>query len=679
MKAQEEFPPELERQIVGERLTFAYENLSFAFVAATAALSLFAAVGDNADLLGLATPLAFLSVAFFWVKNVKVSAAAGNVPVRISALIFLPWLVFLAATSVFSAAFPQRAEFAFAMNVVPLLALFVAEQQSRSDGKQVALLAFLLVGSGIEFCAELFAKYFGADSDSVGADVLATIGVGANVTAGICVLFVALALLLRRGIPGWARAICFYCVFVAIAAILAIGDFASWIAVCVGAIALSFFAVKNLTRRIAGIVVAVCAMVIYPLACDNELPVLLKIDPPANANFAGENFSGFGEYEIPKAALEIFAESPVLGAGSGAFPEEFQRHVAASQWQIRPENAANLYLNILAENGALGFVLLFAPLAWLFWRGARMCAKAPWREKDESRRSRLSGTRAALSPALACGSAFVAYFLLAFPPVSVGTFVVLGVFGGVVLRELHIGKFARTPALLRPRFAIVAGVIVVAAMMSLVLPSVLARMEFCKGERELAAFMEHAFSKEQVSEFVAAPGETDPAKEHFLKAVSLRNNDADSWVALAQVYALSANLIPSEAVKFSKLIGIAADNALAAAPNFPNALFWKAVAQALAGDNDAALETLKRVEALAAKNAPLMLQVAELHRLISPVGGDALRIYEWLNAVFPESPYIEQERALMELFREKSNSAAGDNNPDDNGGGNNAPSGMFEI
>ncbi len=646
MRAQDEFPLELQQKMLDEKIPLATERLSLASLAVTVALGSFVDCG-HIELLSFALVLAFLSFAFFWTKTMRLRGTV-DVPVFFSSVLFIPWVLFLLASAIFSGMFPVRAEFSFAINLIPLLVLFVAEQQSRSSGEQTALLGFLFIGVCLEFFAEIFEKYLSADH-AIAA------GVRESALVEICVLFATVALFLRREVPLWVRIVCFYCGVGALAAIVMCGEFSSLIALCVGVVVLAVFAIKNLLWRVATVVAFVCVAAISPLFIEPEIPVLQKISPLENTEFQGESSSTASEFELPKIALEIFTESPVFGSGSGTFPEEFQKRVRASQWQIRPANAGNLYLNVLAENGLLGFILLFAPIAWIFLCGIKECVRSPWLEGGGPHRLRLSGTRTAIAPALGCGSALAAYFLLAFPPIGLGAFVFLAVFGGIVLHELRWGKFSKTLSVVsvsRRRVLTVLSILFSAIVVAVLLPCVLARIEFSKGMEGLSVLLEHGLFKNTSRGPVYSPKDLEAAKKHFLYAVTLRGNDADSWTALAQVYALSANSYPDEITKFSELVGVSADNALKFAPASTKALLWKAVSQALTGDDSGARKTLHRTETIAPKNAPLMMQIADVYRMVSPESEEAARICDWLGKVFPESEYVKQKRALTELFRE---------------------------
>lgn len=657
MRTQDEFLSERPRNtdevaILDERISLATERLSLTCLAATVALAFFADCGHT-ELFSAALVFAFLSFAFFWTKTTRLRGTV-SVLVLFSSVIFVPWVLFLLVGAIFSGTFPMRAEFSLAMNLIPLLVVFVAEQQSRGRGEQTSLLGFVCVAVCVEFFAEIFVKYLSPDH-------VATIGAHESVLVEICVLFVTVALFLRREVPLWARMVCFYCALGALAAIIMCGDFSSLIALCAGVAVLALFAIKNSLLRFATVAAIICAVAVSPLFIEPEIPVLQNISPPESTEFQGapameQTSSAVSGFELPKIALEIFTESPIFGVGSGTFPEEFQKRVSASQWQVRPANAGNLYLNVLAENGLFGAILLFAPIAWIFVCGIKACVQSPWQEiGGPHHRLRLSETRAVLAPALSCGSALAIYFLLAFPPVGLGAFVVLAVFGGIILRELRWEKFSKTlppVSVSRRRVLTALSTLFSALVAAVLLPCVLARTEFSKGMDGLSVFLEQGLFKNTSYIPSDSPKDLEAVKEHFLYALALRGNDADSWTALAQVYALSANFHPEDVTKFSELIGVSADNALKFAPDFPTALLWKAVAQVLAGNDYAASETLRRAEAIAPKNAPLMLQISEVYRMISPESEEPLRICDWLGKVFPESEYVKQKRALTELFRE---------------------------
>ncbi len=637
MDAAKEFSPKVLAEILEMKTDSAARFFTFFAVAAVIALAFFAQSQNSPELLQFAFSCAFVAVIFLWIQNFR--AAKFGVPVFFSSLIFAPWLAFLFAETLFASAFPLRAEFTFALNLIPFFVLFVAEQQSRTEKFQSKILGLVLVGIIAAFCAEIL-EFF-VDENFAGTPSSA---------AGICTFFVSGALILNRKISTKIRALCLYAAISAGTAIFCFRDFSAWIALCAGTAILAFFVVRSTNRRILAVAAAICAGAISPIFIEPDVPVLKKIAPEVEAEAALEKEKS--EAWLPKIALEILSENKIFGAGTGTFPENFQQRVPDKNWQIRPENSSSFYLTILAENGILGAILLFVPAAWIFLKTAKNCAQT-----SVSPRQKLPERRTNLASALGIFTAFAIYFALSFPPQSVGIFCVLAVFAGIALRENRAEKFVKIlscPSKKSQNRGIAISILVPAAAACLLFPSVLATAEFSAGTTKIRGAFEDIFSEK-----IDTPNFDDfdkiaAAKTHFLRAVSLKKNDADSWNFLAKIYAAEANFRPNEAEKFSKLFGNAAENSLKNVPNFVPALVSKAASQNVLGDSAGALETLKIAENCAGKNAPVLFRIAEIHRRISPESEDAMRIFKWLNSAFPKSARIEQERALTELFRSES-------------------------
>jgi O-antigen ligase len=69
-------------------------------------------------------------------------------------------------------------------------------------------------------------------------------------------------------------------------------------------------------------------------------------------------------------AAQMFLQNPIIGVGT----MNFQELLSDSGWQLTLANTHNLYLQVLSENGMVGFLLAAGPFLWLahrFWRRRR--------------------------------------------------------------------------------------------------------------------------------------------------------------------------------------------------------------------------------------------------------------------------------------------------------------------
>jgi O-antigen ligase len=109
------------------------------------------------------------------------------------------------------------------------------------------------------------------------------------------------------------------------------------------------------------------------------------------------DFSSAGRDDFWRVALDAFGEKPVLGHGAGTYEFSWEQHRSIN----RPvHDAHSLYLEALAELGALGGLLVLALVGTLLWTGF-----AAWRAAPHPQRERYAALLAAML-AFAVGAAF---------------------------------------------------------------------------------------------------------------------------------------------------------------------------------------------------------------------------------------------------------------------------------
>ena len=92
-----------------------------------------------------------------------------------------------------------------------------------------------------------------------------------------------------------------------------------------------------------------------------------------------------------KAALQIFAQHPLLGSGAGSYNDVFEKF-RPDNWQHLPRYAHNDYLNTLSDLGLLGFLLLFTPAGYIAWLGYRHWRLLPYLAVPRGERRRVMPT-----------------------------------------------------------------------------------------------------------------------------------------------------------------------------------------------------------------------------------------------------------------------------------------------
>ena len=158
------------------------------------------------------------------------------------------------------------------------------------------------------------------------------------------VLLVTIALTLSRG------------------AIVGLGLAALWAALHNRAI------VKGLVAAIAGVALLGAVM----LAVDSKW-----VGDRLNAKTAVADENWVSRQALWRAAIDMFQEEPILGVGTGLYPHRAAEFVHDEPWHIVEPVAHNAYLEVLAEDGAIGLILfvVFIGGSWLTLVRARRAAR----------------------------------------------------------------------------------------------------------------------------------------------------------------------------------------------------------------------------------------------------------------------------------------------------------------
>jgi O-antigen ligase len=179
----------------------------------------------------------------------------------------------------------------------------------------------------------------------------------------ILALSVFMAVYLGANSTGWRRALYLLEPLVATPAIVLTGSRGATLALAAGFAALVVNSGALFPRRKAAIVAAALAAV--TIAAVSAPPAVWK-----RLSTIGDEVSHGGTLNartmIWQAGLDSFRESPVAGAGSGAYGRSVSKQIggtAGLDWV-----AHNTFLSVLVETGAIGFAL-FAGVALSMWLG----------------------------------------------------------------------------------------------------------------------------------------------------------------------------------------------------------------------------------------------------------------------------------------------------------------------
>jgi O-antigen ligase len=110
--------------------------------------------------------------------------------------------------------------------------------------------------------------------------------------------------------------------------------------------------------------------------------VLVAVDSPwvndrlhAKTAVADENWAS--REALWRGAIDMFQEQPLLGVGTGLYPHRAAEFVRGEPWGIVEPVAHNAYLEVLAEDGAVGLTLfvVFIAGSWIILVRARRAAR----------------------------------------------------------------------------------------------------------------------------------------------------------------------------------------------------------------------------------------------------------------------------------------------------------------
>lgn len=646
---------QLHRKFIGTLRFFFYSALAGMFC-----ISFFSDGGNDARW------LPFFLLSAFITLNCEMLATAKRLGrgalVSTGFLIFLPWIVFQAINALFLSPFPHDAMLILGINFAPLILFFIAQQQSRSSGTQGQLLAatliLLLAGAitGIAYEIYQYKDFSGSLTTKIFSGFLSD--PAATGGASVLVVFASLALMLRRGSSSRSHLVSIYCGVVALCLILLTRNTAVWLSALAGGIVFSaLFLRKKATRSILVVLLA-CGIAVAPIF--SEMPFSV---PAATADVLAtgtETSDNIPDAEAPsrlglqKTALKIFSENPVLGAGTASFKSEF-RKIAEPQWQLNPETSNNLYTWVLAENGLIGFLLLFVPAGFVVYRGVRVCLaiphdhkQAPARPHGDDTKFHNSNTRSLLASLLggiaACGVLVGLDYSPSFLPVILG----IAVFGGIVAHETAPAGFGKIVTWHgnRRKAAFATAVLLPAAIFSVFVPASYSAAQCETGKRLIAPFLQNFYERYVFSDQKLNSSETEHA---LLSAVAASGNNAEAWIALAQLYTLSAYSSPEHIRPLANAIDHAATRACAAAPELTEARLFKAIAEILLGNKKSAQENLEEVDRLAPNDLPILFQVADAYRMLSEDRAPPKNILKRLTSIAPNAPRVRQMNSIADL------------------------------
>ena len=579
---------------------------------------------------------------------------------------FLPWMALLAADMFWFSGTPWRAQYAFCVNMLPLMAFFVSIHVSRTKRSRwwlIALTAMLTLISGLsEFLkpgeeAQLALESGGGLASTV-REIFSTFGCRAGIGAVLLLAFFAMALLVvSPRFKLWAR---LFGLYMAILFLLGIA-FTRHVGVYAGLVAGGVLAVWLLVRRrptrvVLWCVLAVLAPVLFYFSDKNVgCFKTVEISPEIRKNFTEEELGTGTRYLLPHAAWEMFKKAPVLGVGGGCFTDAFEQY-RTPQWQTNPKTAGSLYLTVLAEHGIVGLVLFIAPLGLMLFFGVRACRRLPWYADTERAALRrkmgiidlgsLPEERIALA-GMICGLLSVGVlFAIDYPRNIPGVSVSCGIFGGIAGLLLSAAR-QRVIIFSGPRRHVLLPVafLVPVLLLSVFLPTFRAEAEYQKGLLVLKPFyssQETGLPEEQ-SDF----SDLAKAERHLRSALRKAPEHGDAWNALSAKYIFDCQRDPMNVAEYAAFLRTTSARALSCSDLLPQSYRMRATAEMMVGDFSAVEKSLARAVEAAPFNAPHLLMCAEIYSAFPQGVAKASPLLDRLAYILPKSQYIERMRALI--------------------------------
>lgn len=659
MQPDTEFSTQFERDQLHRKFIRTIRYFFYVALSGIFGLAFFSDGGNDARTLPFFLLAAFIALCCEMLATAK-RLGRGTL-LSAGAFLFLPWLGLQAAEALFLSPFPGDAESTLWMNCVPFLLFFIALHCSRSNGAQTRLLAgtliLLLAGTiaGIAYQINLSEDFSGSLAMKIFAGYLSDPAAAGGVA--ILIFFASLVLAFRRGTDSRKRMFAVYTALLALCLILLTRNTAVWLSALAGTLVFTSLQIRKKTARAAVVVLLACGIAVAPIFSEMPFETPPEIASVQKAESAeAENIPS--RTGLQKIAISCFSKSPIFGAGTASFGSEF-RKIAPPQWQVFPETSNNLYTFVLAENGFVGFALLFVPAGFIFFRAARVCLAIPRGKhvplsQDNGERIHNANTRSLLAGLLGGIAASAVLVALDFSPSFLPVILGISIFGGIVMHESAPAKFSKicTWTGARRKAAFASAILLPAGLFALALPAIYSASQCEIGERAIAPFLQNFYGNANLQ---ADKFDFTEIEKPLLAALSAQPENAKARIALARLYMLAAYSAPESISALARAMNSAAREAIAAAPELAEAHLYNAISEILLGEKNAARQSLARAESLAPNDLPLLFQIAEAARMLSPQKTPPEAVLERLTQIAPSSPRVRQMNSVVDLTSQSQN------------------------
>ena len=632
-----------------ERYIKTNRRLSFFSFAVAFLLSLLSVHSNGAEFFTyayVALAGALMTLGFYLTKVI-----AYGVRFRLQGLIFLPWLIFL-LLEVFCGNAPWETAQTLYQNLFVFFGFFFAMQCARSDNSQFQLLATCVAVAVLTITGGIFYRLYYTTEATVGNTILGFFNSAEQLTLlSLFIFFASLVLVLYPRTNTALKLLGIYSALFAVALIFGLGDMAAIMAFFAGTIVLIAFFVRKKILKPVLILSCVIGFFLTPKFTDFDALVFCD-DRASSVSVPAENVPATrplidSNLAFPRAALNIFKAHPIFGSGTGTFGEQYANYAPAdAKATCVPKTCGSLPLQLLAENGLAGTLLLLVPALGLLIFGIKKISHTKFFDDSEDARAfemrqrPLTAERVLTTCAAAGLVAFCVVVSFSYEITLAGLFLPFAIFAGTLFREaLPHRRVARrsVPAWEeRTRRAL-----------SLLLPIGLVLFAFPITQSSALTYRADNLLRPYchfVGQKNVLPANVDnlyAAHELYLFALGASNGEnLRAWQGLTKTYLAFCNYNPQRLNYYLAHVQECVHQQMIRAPQSANVQWQKGLSQVLCGNAEEAKSYLQTAQNLAPRDIALLMNLGEAWRKISITSPEAKSIYQTLHERFPNNETI---------------------------------------
>lgn len=562
-------------------------------------------------------------------------------------LLFVPWLAWGVLDWTFFSPKPWQAETGLIVNCMAFIAFSVSLHHYRSPllkwmiGGLIAAFVVLMTGLALGIEVHLLDWLKGrVELQPLGGTLKRPVSAGAVL---LLVFFPCFGVALGLRWHHWQRLLAVVACAVLIAGILATAHIGVITGLFIGILIASYLLTRKWTTRAALIIPAAFALFTFcGLASNgigfgfNRLDLVYSEVRATRENTANEMLQKEEAakptppghkprqpdiepvFSFPRTAIQVSLEKPLQGQGTAGFPAAFELNRPVA-WEDTPRSPGSLPLALFAEDGFLGSVLFFAPVAWIWFSVLRTCVALPRRERREKKPGGEYETPPVPEDRLFLGSAFAGStaagiaLLFDYPGPMPAVACLFALLAGAMYRYVRVPNFTVPGGWTKEIALIVATIVVPVAWLA-----------WTRAPLKAASFAEKSLAAVSGTLPVSGTINAEPIRDSELKArldfaeknarIALRANprNGDAWHALALTALRRFKKMPDQGPVLGALARHATAQALELSPH--NFEFYLARGHALqmTGDETGARHEFEEALSLAPGNAAAALDYASL-------------------------------------------------------------------